>query len=91
MEKLKFDLIESLHSKQLITLCINRREFLMELCNLLGQYLDFICDQIFAYLDYDSLTNSKMVSVVWKRIVSKGEFWKVMVERKVKCFLFILA
>ncbi|EFX67476.1 hypothetical protein DAPPUDRAFT_331044 [Daphnia pulex] len=60
MEKLKLDLIESLHS----------------------QYLDFICDQIFAYLDYDSLTNSKMVSVVWKNIISKGAFWKVMVERK---------
>ncbi|EFX67479.1 hypothetical protein DAPPUDRAFT_331039 [Daphnia pulex] len=49
-----------------------------------SQYLDFICDQIFAYLDYDSLTNSKMVSVVWKEIISKGEFWKVMVERKKK-------
>jgi hypothetical protein len=48
-----------------------------------GIYLDFICDEIFAYSDYESLTKAKKVSAVWTEMISKGRVWKVMVERKV--------
>lgn len=46
-----------------------------------------VVEEIFNYLDYDSLKNSEAVSVQWRDNIAYGKTWKKLLERNVRLFL----
>ncbi|XP_050395427.1 F-box/WD repeat-containing protein 1A isoform X2 [Patella vulgata] len=46
--------------------------------------LDHIAENILAYLDSKSLCSAELVCKEWYRVVSEGNLWKKLIERKVR-------
>ncbi|KAL3314622.1 hypothetical protein Ciccas_006750 [Cichlidogyrus casuarinus] len=43
-----------------------------------------ISQKILGYLDADSLTSADQVSSVWREVISSGQTWKLLIERKIR-------
>lgn len=52
-----------------------------------GRLMNDVVEEIFNYLDYDSLKNSEAVSVQWRDNIAYGKTWKKLLERNVSLFL----
>lgn len=42
-----------------------------------------VVEQIFSYLDYDSIVNAEEVSQEWQMILSNERIWKALLERNI--------
>lgn len=52
-------------------------------CDPIAKGLDHIAENILAYLDAKSLCAAELVCKEWYRVISEGNLWKKLIERKV--------
>lgn len=50
---------------------------------MLERLMNDVAEEIFSYLDYESLKNSELVSTEWKNSILYGKTWKKLLERNV--------
>ena len=49
-----------------------------------GCMMDSVVEQIFGYLDFESLLNAERVSPEWRAILEKEKIWKSLLKRNVQ-------
>ena len=83
----KKDIIAHLGSKcecLACTVCLVDSSLIFVFFFLLGWHQDHIIEQIFGYLDYQSLINSGSISEEWREHFLNRRLWKQLFRRNVK-------